>query len=49
MREVANTFTLKVKGDINGLIKRLGSYTISEIRIAQASLEDIFLEYYEKE
>ena len=49
VREVANSFTLKVKGDINGLIRRLGSYTISEIRIAHASLEDIFMEYYEKE
>ena len=49
VREAENALTLKVKGDINTLIRRLGSHTISDIRISQASLEDIFMEYYEKE
>jgi len=47
--EAENTLTLKIKGDVNALIKRLGTYTVSDIRISQASLEDIFMEYYEKD
>ena len=49
VRETQNTLTLKIKGDINAVIRRLGSCSISDIRITQASLEDIFMEYYEKE
>ncbi len=49
VRETENTLTLKIKGDINAIIRRLGSYSINDIRITQASLEDIFMEYYEKE
>jgi ABC-2 type transport system ATP-binding protein len=47
--ETDTSLTLKIKGDINTVIRRLGSHTISGIRISQASLEDIFMEYYEKE
>ena len=49
VRETETTLTLKIKGDINKVIRRLGAHTISDIRITQASLEDIFMEYYEKE
>ncbi|MBT3272880.1 MAG: ABC transporter ATP-binding protein [Spirochaetales bacterium] len=49
VREDQHALTLKIKGDINRLIKQLGSHTITDIRITQASLEDIFMEYYEKE
>ncbi|MCH7492649.1 ABC transporter ATP-binding protein [Patescibacteria group bacterium] len=38
---------LKVKGDINPLIKKLSNHSLRDINISQASLEDIFLEYYE--
>ena len=47
--EAENTLTLKIKGDVNAVIKRLGTYTVSDIRITQASLDDIFMEYYEKD
>lgn len=49
VRETESALTLKVKGDINTLIRRLGSHEISDIQISQASLEDIFMEYYEKD
>ena len=47
--ETDKSLTLRIKGDINTVIRRLGTHTISDIRITQASLEDIFMEYYEKE
>jgi len=38
---------MSVKGDINQLVKKLGEYNLRDLRIEHASLEDIFLEYYE--
>ena len=49
VKEVTNGLILKVKGDVNPLIKRLGGHVLMDIDISQASLEDIFMEYYEKE
>ena len=49
VQEITNGLILKVKGDVNPLIKRLGNHTLRNIDISQASLEDIFMEYYEKE
>jgi len=49
VRADEQALTLKVRGDINMLIKRLGAHTINDIRVSHASLEDIFMEYYEKE
>ncbi|MFH1537079.1 MAG: ABC transporter ATP-binding protein [Patescibacteria group bacterium] len=42
-----NNYTLKVKGDIDEIVKKVSKYKLRDIEIAQASLEDIFLEYYE--
>ena len=47
--EFTNGLILKVKGDVNPLIQRLSRHTLRDLDIAQASLEDIFMEYYEKE
>jgi ABC-2 type transport system ATP-binding protein len=33
-------------GDINPIIKKLASYSIADVRISHATLEDIFLEFY---
>ncbi|HEC61073.1 MAG TPA: ABC transporter ATP-binding protein, partial [bacterium] len=48
VREYTNGLILRVKSDVNPLIKRLSRHTLRDINIAQASLEDIFMEYYEK-
>ncbi len=48
-KSVDHTLILKAKGDINPLIKKLAEYRLNDLDISQASLEDIFLEYYEKE
>lgn len=46
VKHSGNTLIFKVKGDINPLIKKLSNYQLKDINISQASLEDIFLEYY---
>jgi ABC-2 type transport system ATP-binding protein len=40
-------FKLKVLEDVNELLKFLTNYTVKRIRIEDATLEDIFLQYYE--
>ncbi|MDD5040062.1 MAG: ABC transporter ATP-binding protein [Patescibacteria group bacterium] len=37
---------MKVKGDLDPLIKQLAAYTVHDIEIEHATLEEIFLEYY---
>ena len=49
VHETGTSLTIKIKGDINSVIRRLGAYTVNDIRISQATLEDIFMEYYEKD
>lgn len=46
-QELPNCLILKVKGDLNPLIKKLGQYKLKDLNIERASLEDIFLEFYE--
>jgi len=38
---------LHVKGDLDPLIKKLAKYTVHEIEIEHATLEDIFMEFYQ--
>lgn len=40
---------LAVKSDINPLIKKLNNYRVTDLEITHATLEEIFLEFYEKE
>ena len=37
---------LKIKGDSNELIRWLSKYEIQRLTIEDASLEDIFMQYY---
>jgi ABC-2 type transport system ATP-binding protein len=41
--------TLQVTGVMDGLIKALGAYPVSEIETSRPSLEEVFLAYYKKE
>ncbi len=43
------TFHLKVKGDINPIIGLLSRFKVKDLQFAHASLEEVFLEFYEKE
>ena len=37
---------LKVRGDLNPLLKTISKYSVTDLEITHANLEDIFLEYY---
>ena len=39
----------KVKGDLNPILNKLAGYSVKDVEITHASLEDAFMEYYEKE
>jgi ABC-2 type transport system ATP-binding protein len=43
------SITLQVTGVMDGLIKALGAYPVSEIETSHPSLEEVFLAYYKKE
>jgi ABC-2 type transport system ATP-binding protein len=43
------SITLQVTGVMDGLIKALGSYPVSEIETSRPSLEEVFLAYYKRE
>ncbi len=42
-------WTFTVTGGIDPLIKRLAAYTVNDLQVTRASLEDIFMRYYEAE
>ncbi len=37
---------INVKGDINALIKKLANYQLKDVNISHATLEEVFLEFY---
>jgi ABC-2 type transport system ATP-binding protein len=41
--------TLQVEGEMNGLIKALAAYPVSDFETERPSLEEVFLAYYESE
>lgn len=47
IKQLNNSLILKVKGDIDQVVKKLSQYKLVDLEIDQASLEDIFLEFYE--
>ena len=46
IQETYNGLILKVKGDVNVLVRKLSNYRLKNLEISFASLEDVFLEYY---
>lgn len=47
VKEHENGLILKVKGDIDKVVKKISKYKVKDLEIEQASLEDIFLEFYD--
>lgn len=45
-KDLPGGLELGIKGDINPLIRKLANYNLKEMEIAHASLEEIFLEFY---
>lgn len=49
IEEISDGLRMKVRGDINPLMKKLSQYNLHSLEIYHATLEDIFLEYYGRE
>ncbi|WKZ31583.1 MAG: ABC transporter ATP-binding protein [Candidatus Dojkabacteria bacterium] len=47
IRRVNNGYQIQVKGDIDPFLKELTKYKLSDVEILHASLEEIFLEFYQ--
>lgn len=47
LKKLDHTIEYKIKGDINQFVKLLTPHTLRDLEIEHASLEDIFLEYYQ--
>jgi len=48
-QELEDGLILNIKGDINPLIRKLTNYHLKELEITHASLEEIFLEFYDSD
>ncbi len=46
---LGNRVMMKLKGDINPLIKAISGYEVADFSVSHASLEDVFLEFYKLE
>ncbi|MHB8896069.1 MAG: ATP-binding protein DrrA1-3 family domain-containing protein [Candidatus Geothermincolia bacterium] len=49
VEKLGNRVVLKLKGDINPLLKAVARYDVADFSITHASLEDVFLEFYKLE
>lgn len=46
-KELPDGLVISVKGDVNPIINKLNNYKLRDLQIEHASLENIFLEFYE--
>lgn len=46
LRERRDVFAFTVEGEVDGFIKALGAYPVSDIDVERPSLEEVFLAYY---
>lgn len=49
LKHTDNHLHLKVKGEINKTIHQLSEYKLKDLNVTQATLEDIFLEFYQND
>lgn len=47
IEEISDGLILTVRGDINAVLQKIASYKLHDLEITHASLEDVFLEFYE--
>ncbi|PIP31205.1 multidrug ABC transporter ATP-binding protein [bacterium (Candidatus Howlettbacteria) CG23_combo_of_CG06-09_8_20_14_all_37_9] len=47
-KESPESLTLRIKGDINPVISKLHNYKLKDLEVSHATLEDIFMTYYER-
>jgi len=46
LERAGNRVQLKLRGDVNQLLKRVAQYDVADFSVTHASLEDVFLEFY---
>lgn len=49
IEEITNGLILTVRGDIDPIVKKLAQYKLHDLEISHATLEDVFLEFYNRE
>ncbi len=49
IEEIKGGLILTVRGDINPIVKKIADYNLHDLEISHATLEDVFLEFYEKQ
>ncbi len=47
IEEIADGLILTVRGDIDPVVKKLAKYKLHDLEISHATLEDVFLEFYQ--
>lgn len=48
IEEISGGYILTIKGDLNPILQSIVKYQIKDIEITHASLEDVFMKFYEK-
>lgn len=48
VEEIADGLLLTVRGDINPVIQKIAQHKLHDLEISHATLEDVFLEFYER-
>lgn len=49
INEIPDGLILTVRGDINPIVKKIAEYNLRDLEISHATLEDVFLEFYQHE
>ena len=49
VNEERHAFTVEIKGEMDGFIKKIAEYSVSDLEIHRPSLEEVFLNYYKEE
>lgn len=48
IEEISGGLILTVSGDVNSVLKKIGDYKVTDIEVSHASLEEVFLKFYER-
>ena len=49
VNEDRHAFTVEIKGEMDGFIKKIAEYPVSDLEIHRPSLEEVFINYYKEE
>lgn len=49
INDEGSAYTLEIKGEMDGFIKKMAEFSVSDLEIHRPSLEEVFLNYYKEE